>query len=155
LIAQKPKALDNTEAVRMGKSCVCFITRKAARCITNFYDGMLRPTGIRSTQLTLLTTVKILGPVSIKRMAKAIVMDRSTLARNLKPMERQGLIRIESGEDLRERIVSLTPTGIEKWKEAYSIWRNAQERIKERLGKEGLETLFASLSELVSLTRSR
>ena len=154
-MTKKPKALDHTEAVEMGKSCVCFITRKAARCITNFYDEMLRPTGIRSTQLTLLTTVKILGPVSIKRLAKAIVMDRSTLARNLKPLEREGLIRIQIGEDLRERIVSLSPTGIEKWKEAYSIWRNAQERIKERLGQEGLENLFASLSELVSLTLRR
>ncbi|MCK4784783.1 MAG: winged helix-turn-helix transcriptional regulator [Desulfobacteraceae bacterium] len=154
-MTQKPKALDHTEAVKMGKSCVCFITRKAARCITQFYDEMLRPTGIRSTQLTLLTTIKILGPVSVKRMAEVVVMDRSTLARNLKPLDRQGLIRIEPGEDLRERIVSLTPPGLEKWKEAYSIWGQAQTQIKDRLGQEGLDTLFANLSELVSLTRNR
>jgi DNA-binding MarR family transcriptional regulator len=152
---KKPKALDHIEAVEMGKSCVCFNTRKAARCITNFYDEMLRPTGIRSTQLTLLTTVKIFGPLSVKRMAKAIVMDRSALARNLKPLQREGLIRIDPGEDLRERIVSLSSSGIEKWKEAYSIWRQAQERIEGRLGQEGIETLFASLSELISLTLSR
>jgi len=154
-VSHKQKALDHTEAVEMGKSCVCFITRKAARCITQFYDDILRPTGIRSTQLALLTTIKILGPVSIKRMARAVAMDRSTLARNLKPLERQGLIRIEPGKDLRERIVSLTKLGIKKWMEASPLWEKTQTHIKNTMGQEDLDVLFANLSQLVSLTRKK
>ncbi len=151
-MVSKPKALDHSEAVEMGESCVCFITRKATRCITQFYDEILRPTGIRSTQLGLLTTIKILGPVSIKRMAMAVVMDRSTLARNLKPLERQGLIRIEPGKDLRERIVSHTELGLKKWIEAFPLWEKAQAEVKNKLGQKGLDNLFSSLSQLVSLT---
>ena len=149
----KQKALDHTEAVEMGKSCVCFTTRKAARYITQLYDDILKPTGIRSTQLALLTTIRILGPVSIKKMARSVAMDRSTLARNLKPLERQGLIRIGPGKDLRERIVSLTKLGIKKWMEASPLWEKAQTHIKNTMGQDDLDVLFSNLSQLVSLTR--
>lgn len=141
--------------MEMGKRCVCFLTRKAARCITQYYDGALKPTGLRSTQLALLTTLNILGPVSIKRMARAVVMDRSALARNLKPLEREGLIRIESGRDLRERRVSLTQKGLEKWAAAFPLWESAQAQVEERLGQEGVGTLFSGLSELVSLAKGK
>ncbi len=151
----KLKALDQNQAIEMGKSCVCFITRKAARCITQFYDEMLRPVDLRSTQLILLNSIRILGPVSIKRLAKAVVMDRSALARNLKPLDKQGLIRIESGEDLRERVVTLTKLGLEKATEAFPLWEKAQAEVQNKLGREGLDTLFASLSGVVSLTRKK
>jgi DNA-binding MarR family transcriptional regulator len=151
----KLKALDQNQAIEMGKSCVCFITRKAARCITQFYDEMLRPVDLRSTQLILLNSIRILGPVSIKRLAKAVVMDRSALARNLKPLDKQGLIRIERGDDLRERVVTLTELGHEKATEAFPLWERAQAEVQNKLGHEGLDTLFASLSGVVSLTRKK
>ena len=154
-MSAKLTALDQNQAIEMGKSCVCFITRKAARCITQFYDEMLRPVGLRSTQLILLNSIRILGPVSIKRLAKAVVMDRSALARNLKPLDKQGLIRIEHGEDLRERVVTLTELGLEKATEAFPLWERAQVEIQKKLGREGMDTLFASLSEVVLLTRKK
>ena len=149
------KTRDRTEAMKMGKSCVCFITRKAARCITQFYDEMLRPMDLRSTQLILLNSIRMLGPVSIKRLAKAVVMDRSALARNLKPLDNQGLIRIERGADLRERVVTLTELGLEKTTEAFPLWEKAQAEVQNKLGREGLDNLFASLSGVVSLTRKK
>jgi len=91
----------------------------------------------------------------MKRLSKAVVMDRSALARNLKPLDREGLIQIEPGKDLRERIVILTEPGVEKCTEAFPLWEKAQARIKNKLGRKGLDTLFASLSELVSLTRKK
>ncbi len=154
-MSAKLKALDQNQAIEMGKSCVCFITRKAARCITQFYDEMLRPVDLRSTQLILLNSIRILGPVSIKRLAKAVVMDRSALARNLKLLDKQGLIRIERGEDLRERVVTLTELGLEKATEAFPLWEKAQAEVQNKLGREGLDTLFASLSGVVSLTRKK
>ena len=149
------KARDRTEAMKMGQSCVCFITRKAARCITQFYDEMLRSVDLRSTQLILLNSIRMLGPVSIKRLAKAVVMDRSALARNLKPLDNQGLIRIERGADLRERVVTLTEFGFEKTTEAFPLWEKAQAEVQNKLGREGLDNLFASLSGVVSLTRKK
>jgi len=154
-MSRKLKALDKTEAMEMGKSCVCFTTRKAARCVTQFYDDMLKPIELRSTQLILLNSIRILGPVSIKRLAKAVVMDRSALARNLKPLDKQGLIRIERGEDLRKRVVTLTELGLEKATEAFPLWERAQTEVQNKLGREGLDTLFASLSGVVSLTRKK
>jgi len=152
-MSRQLKALDRNQAIEMGKSCVCFIARKAARCITQFYDEMLRPVDLRSTQLILLNSIRILGPVSIKRMAKAVVMDRSALARNLKPLDKQGLIRIERGEDLRERVVTLTELGLEKATKAFPLWEKAQAEVQNKLGGEDLDTLFASLSKVVLLTR--
>ena len=154
-MSAKLKALDQNQAIEMGKSCVCFITRKAARCITQFYDEMLRPVDLRSTQLILLNSIRILGPVSIKRLAKAVVMDRSALARNLKLLDKQGLIRIERGEDLRERVVTLTELGLEKATEAFPLWEKAQAEVQNKLGREGLDNLFASLSGVVLLTRNK
>ena len=154
-MSRKLKVLDQTQAKEMGKGCVCFITRKAARCITQFYDEMLRPTGLRSTQLTLLTSILILGPVSMKKLAKAVVMDRSALARNLKPLERERLISIQPGRDMRERAVILTELGLEKVTEAFPLWEKAQAQVKKRLGQKGLDTLFTGLSALVPLTSKR
>ena len=154
-MSRKLKVLDQTQAKEMGKSCVCFITRKAARCITQFYDEMLRPTGLRSTQLTLLTSILILGPVSMKKLAKAVVIDRSALARNLKPLERERLIRIQPGKDMRERAVILTELGLEKVTEVFPLWEEAQAQVKKRLGQKDLDTLFTGLSALVPLTSKR
>lgn len=147
--------LEPGKVAEMGKLCVCFNTRKAARAVTQLYDEVLKPTGLRVTQLALLPAVKILGPVTVKKLARAAVMDRTTLTRNLKPLEKNGLVRIEPGDDLRERKVTLTDLGSKKLQEAYPLWEKAQETITGRLGEEGLDHLLRGLSELVSATRKK
>lgn len=138
----------------MAKSCICFVTRKAARSITQLYDESLRPTGLRSTQLAVLNTVRLLEPVKIVLLAEALVLDRTTLARNLKPLEQRGLIRIELGKDLRERIVTMTDKGMVKLEEVFPYWEEAQGRVKKELGQQGLDALRGTLSGLVSFTRN-
>jgi DNA-binding MarR family transcriptional regulator len=145
--------LDESEARKIARSCVCFITRKAARSVTQLYDEALRPVGIRSTQLALLNAIMILGPVGLKRLARATVIDRTTLARNLKPLERNGFIRIEPGEDLRERKVTLTENGRSKLTEAVPLWQKAQAKVREELGQEDLDALLFNLSGLAKLGR--
>ena len=154
-MAKSDEILENGKVAEMGRLCVCFNTRKAARTVTQFYDEILKPTGLRVTQLALLPVVNLLGPVTVKRLAEAAVMDRTTLTRNLKPLEKKGLVSIETGEDLRERNVTLTELGREKLKEAYPLWEKAQNTIAGRLGEEGLNVLLGGLSELVSATRNR
>ena len=81
------------------------------------------------------------------------MMDRTTLSRNLKPLEKNRLVRVEPGEDRRERIVALTDTGEQVLATAYPLWEHAQNKIVNGLNQRGLNTLLASLSDVVALTR--
>src|ERR687885_698919 len=94
-------------------NCACFNTRKASRALTQLYDEMLRPSGLRSTQFTLLMVLRGRGPTSINGLAEATVTDRTTLSRNLAILEERGLVRVQPGEDARVRVVELTEAGDE------------------------------------------
>src|SRR3954469_8883577 len=88
--------------------CTCFNLRKAARAVTQMYDEFLRPSGLRSTQFSLLMLIRGEGPIRITDLAERAVMDRTTLKRNVELLEREGLARVEAGEDARVREVRLT-----------------------------------------------
>ena len=100
-----------TDRANAGHVCACFNLRKATRVVTQLYDEALKPAGLRSTQFAVLAATRALGPVSVNQLAEWIVMDRTTLTRNLKPLERDGLIAVRAGDDLRVRQVSLTAKG--------------------------------------------
>ncbi|MGH8659094.1 MAG: MarR family winged helix-turn-helix transcriptional regulator, partial [Gammaproteobacteria bacterium] len=100
-----------TKCQQVARQCACFNLRKATRAVTQLYDEVLRETGIRVTQLTLLVAAYLSGEIPISQMAEVLVMDRTTLTRNLKPLEAQGLIAIRSGADRREKLVTLTTRG--------------------------------------------
>src|SRR6476659_8600571 len=95
------------KSLRIGQACACFHLRRATRALTQLYDDALRPAGVRTTQFTLLNAIRIAGPATVRRLATTVVMDRTTLTRDLRPLERQGLVLIEPGEDRRERKVDL------------------------------------------------
>lgn len=135
--------------------CACFNLRKAARAITHLYDGMLRPTGLRTTQFTLLVATKMLEPITVTRLAKIGVMDRTTLTRNLRPLEKQGLVQIALGKDQRTRVVKLTPEGQKALTRAFPLWKKAQARVIKELGPERWNSLRAYLGEVVSLVEKR
>src|SRR5256885_14185152 len=92
-------------------TCACSNVRKAARAVTQLYDEVLQPTGLRSTQFNLLVAVGLAGEAPVTRLAEALVMDRTTLARNLKPCVRQGLLTIEAGAGRRRHPGRLTGGG--------------------------------------------
>lgn len=138
-------------ALDMGESCACFNLRKAARRVTSFYDAALKPCGLKVTQMTLLTAVRALGPVTMKRLAKAIVMDRTTLSRNISLLNKKGLIDIEPGDDLRTRRLSLTERGQTALVAAFPLWQKAQASIIKQLGEDRWASLLEGLSGLVTL----
>ena len=153
-MTMKPSnSLDKARCLEMGRSCLCFNIRKAARAITHLYDRFLRPAGLRATQFALLMAARINGPVTLTRLAKITVMDRTTLTRNLVVLEKRGFITIQSGEDRREREVSLAPPGYEVLEKAASLWAQAQAHLLEGLGRERLENLLCDLEETITLTR--
>lgn len=134
-------------------TCASFHLRRADRVITQLYDEALRPVGLKSTQFTLLTAIRLKGPVAINGLAQGMVMDRTTLTRNLRPLEKEGLIRIAPGKDRRVREVSLTETGKSRLKRALPIWRQVQERVAKRLGAERMARLLEDLSATVGAIR--
>jgi len=133
--------------------CVCGSLRKAARAVTQLYDEVLRPTGLRVTQLGILGATIAMEPITISRLAEATVTDRTTLTRNLKLLEKQGLIRMNSGNDRREREVTLTDRGREAVAKALPYWQKAQHQVVNSLGEERWKVLRQELSAVVSLTR--
>jgi len=134
---------------------VCFNVRKTARLMTQLYDEILRPTGLRVTQFSIMMAIRELEPATLTRLAAVMAMDRTTLTRNLRPLERQGLVNIAPGDDRRERQLSLTPHGQHALAHALPLWERVQERLHEKFGAERLQRLFAELAALRSLSRSR
>ena len=97
--------------VRVAWHCTCFNVRRASRAVTQFYDDIMAPSGIKATQFTMLGAVALMGPASVTRLAAHLALDRTTLTRNLKVLADQGLVSIAAGDDKRERVVSLTEQG--------------------------------------------
>jgi DNA-binding MarR family transcriptional regulator len=149
------KPLEIAECKEIGRTCACYQVRKAARAITKVYEEVLRPIGLRATQFSLLMATRVMGPVTVVKLAQVMVMDRTTLTRNLQILETRGLITIKPGEDRREREVNLTAEGMEVLAKAVPLWEEAQERVREGLGEERLQNLLGDLSEMVSLIRKK
>ncbi len=142
--------IDNLELAKCTQ-CACFNLRKATRAITQLYDKALRPAGLRATQFNLFVAVKMLGSVTVTRLAKIGVMDRTTLTRNLKPLEKRGLIKVTPGKDRRMKVVTLTEKGNETLANALPLWKKAQAQVIKELGQERWNSLRADLGEVVSL----
>jgi DNA-binding MarR family transcriptional regulator len=115
-------------------TCTCANLRKTARVVTQAYEAALQPTGLKATQFTVLAALAIGGDEPLTRLAEALVIDRTTLTRNLKPLVRDGLVRIEQEEDQRVRKISLTDAGRRAFDDARPRWEEAQSRIVKKLG---------------------
>src|SRR6266704_1345350 len=96
--------------------CICLAVRQAARHVTQFYDRLLAPSGLRTTQFSLLAKLRRQGPMTINALAAEMVMDRTTLGRNILPLERDGLIRIApAASDRRAKELHLTKAGEQRF----------------------------------------
>ena len=102
--------------------CLCTKLRRSARAVTRVYDDALKGIGLTTAQFSLLRHLSRLEQPSISALADAMGLDRSTLGRNLKPLEAEGLVKLEEGEDQRNRIVVLTPTGLERIVRGRDAW---------------------------------
>lgn len=134
-------------------SCACFNFRKAARAVTQFFDETLQPCGLRSTQLVILLATYLYESASVAQLARELVVDRSTLTRNLKPLEKQNLVRVITGTDRRTRLVELTPEGEAALLKAVPLWEKAQTQFVSRLGETRWRDMLANLSAAVDLAR--
>jgi DNA-binding MarR family transcriptional regulator len=108
------------------RTCHCYALRRAARLVTQHYDRLLRPSGLRTTQFTLLVTLAEAGPMPMTRLAGRLGLERTSLTRNLKPLEARGWVVVEADADRRVRTVAVTPSGRGKARAALPLWRKAQ-----------------------------
>ena len=114
--------------------CLCFAAQRAARALARRFDEALAPQGLTSGQFSLLTSLNRPKPPSIGSIAALLVMDRTTLTANLKPLERRGLVRIEvDPDDRRARRLVLTRAGRQALRSAMPIWRRTHAEIDEQL----------------------
>lgn len=135
-------------------TCVCFNLRRATRMVTQLFDGVLRPSGLRITQFTLMVAIS-LRSAPIQQLAESLGMDRTTLTRNLKGLEEAGIVSATLGTDRRSRLVSLTPKGERALDETLPAWRQAQQRAVETLGEERLRNLMPVLHHISASSGAR
>jgi len=115
--------------------CNCLAVRQAARHITQFYDQLLTPSGLRTTQFSILAKLRRLGPMTINALAAEMVMDRTTLGRNILPLERDGLIAVEQGSrDRRSKELRVTETGEARFRAGMKGWVQAQRELEKAFG---------------------
>jgi len=144
-------------ARRIATECTGTRVRQVSRLLTRIYDDALRPIGIGGSQLSVLVAVAMFGeagaPMGV--LADKLVMDRTTLTRNIVPLERAGYLRVaRSPDDARTRVVLLTRAGERIIDAAFPRWEEAQRRIKRALGGERFEGLRAHLSALAELAET-
>lgn len=112
--------------------CNCFAVRQAARALTRDYERHLAPSGLTSSQFSILVVIDERPGIGMRELADELVMDRTSLVRALKPLERDGLITVAS--DKRQNAYLLTKAGTARLNEALPLWQVAQDEFVERFG---------------------
>jgi DNA-binding MarR family transcriptional regulator len=145
-------SMDNVAVVT---SCNCLSLRQAARYVSQLYDRYLAPHGITLNQFSILAQLSALGAAPVNEVAQKLVMDRTTLTRNLKPLQQLGLVKQEPNPvDGRSQCVSLTLQGQQLLTATQPDWAAAQAQFEQSFGLERSTALRQELSVLVKNTFS-
>jgi DNA-binding MarR family transcriptional regulator len=125
----------------MKSPCYCAVLRAASRKTTSLYDAALAPAGIGLAQYSLMRRIERAGTVSLTELARIAELDRSTVGRNVRVLERMGLVSGAAADDHRETTVALTESGVETLRRATPLWEDAQRRVEAVLGAAGATAL--------------
>jgi DNA-binding MarR family transcriptional regulator len=132
--------------------------RQASRRVSRLYDEALRPLGLQVSQLTVLVATAMAGEAGAKIgvMADVLGLERSTLTRNLRPLEKDGLLRVaRDPADARARVVLLTRAGERMIEKALPLWEQSQKQLRGLLGKAQADELRKSLMNVSSKCAER
>lgn len=135
------------------RRCVCGNLRLATRALSQLYDEALQPAGIRTTQFTVLFTIATNSAATVSELADKLIMDRTTMTRNLQALQKQGLIESTPGKDQRTKVIKLTEEGVTTLEKALPLWNEAQEQVVNGLGQDHFRSLLKELSTVVALAR--
>jgi DNA-binding MarR family transcriptional regulator len=143
---------ESERLLHLAQTCAGINLRRATRAINHYYDGrLLEACDLRNTQIPLLVVLYLAGPLTINEMAERLDLDRTTLSRNLKPLQERRLIIVASGRDQRSHVVTLTPQGGEALLKALPVWEEVQANMVRGLGEDRFQTLLTGLAALSKL----
>jgi len=134
-------------------TCAGFNLRRASRAISHYFDRALTPSGLRSTQFTLLAALAISGSPTIGELSVALVIDRTTLSRNLKLVRSANLVEAIPTGDRREHRYGLTDQGRAALETALPLWEAAQAQVVEPLGQDRWQGMLGDLHRLLGIVR--
>lgn len=132
-------------------SCHCIKLRRAAQHLSSLYDAALASTGLKVTQFGLLHMIKSLDGPNLSKLSEVMGLDRSTLGRNVRVLERMRLVSICGGQDERETVVHVTQHGVEKLSDAEQRWRDCQRKVDQALGGNAHQRLAALLRDVTKI----
>lgn len=135
--------------------CVCANLRKKTRLVTQFYDNLLQPTGLKVTQYSMLANIDLQQSVSISRLGEILLLDQTTITRNINLLKRNGYVNLtRDSQDARAKVITLTDKGVEKLNEAAPIWQDIQERIINDIGLEKYNDFYETLKTIQKIIQS-
>ena len=138
----------------MPSVCVCASLRMATRLVTRHYDRALAPAGVSTNGYSILVRLGRLGPLPLGALAAALAMDRSTLSREIAPLERGGLVKTSPDpDDRRRRLLELSDAGRARVLEAYGLWKQAQDSLAGEFGERRTAALVGELNALAGAER--
>jgi DNA-binding MarR family transcriptional regulator len=144
--------MSGEKTLPVGLSCLCGVLRQASRAVSRLYDEELRSVGLRTTQYSLLQLLRRSGRVRQRDLAGLTLHDETSLTRSLRPLVDARWVAVRTGEDRREKWLTITAGGVAKLEEARPAWERAQERIQSLLPKTTLRGLMEILPEVARLT---
>lgn len=148
------KMHNNNDYEDINRRCVCFSMRKVSRAVTQYFDRHLETVGIRATQFSLLAALASTSAKTLTEIAESLVMDRTTLTRNLKPLEKMDLIVTVTPIDKRSKGYTLTVKGREVLERSTPHWKDAQDSIVNTLTSERYAAMQKELKKMLEITSS-
>lgn len=141
---------NNSITTPLSDPCNCFFLRRAARAASRQYSEMMKSTGLKVTQFSVLAILDATGPASITELAAKLGLERTSLSRTLKPLVTDELVSVSDEGERRVKTVSLTGTGRRRLKKALPYWREAQANFSAKLGNDNTETLRQLLTQVAA-----
>lgn len=132
----------------MSVPCICTTLRSASRRMIAFYDETIAPVGVNIAQFSLMRSIARTQPVTLTALGRRVELDRSTIGRNVRVLEKMGLVELGRGEDQREATVTLTEAGHKVLEDGAPLWDGAQKALEDRLGVDFMRQLHAALDSL-------
>lgn len=150
-MARPPDQTESQPGADRPLPCLCAAARKAARVLTRNYDAHLKPSGLLVTQFSMLMNIARRPGMTVSGLAKLLMMDQTTVTRNLVLLEKRGYIRTEQeADDQRIKRVFISDSGRAKLDQAKPLWAAAQKEMEDKVGRQGLIDLLESIKRLVN-----
>jgi MarR family transcriptional regulator for hemolysin len=143
--------MKNPESTAAQLPCINLSYRKASRVISQIYDREFAEVGLKCGQFSILRAVREMRQTTNAELQELLVLEQTTLTRGLKPLIRDGYIKIEPGLDRREKLLSLTDEGKRLYRKADKKWQQAQDAVIRKLGRETSEQMIEMNQALVAL----